>query len=76
MRNSPEAGLDFIVDKLTNSIENVVTGDNFTTEVSVLTKNDIKLVTKKNGWIFNWREELHKPEHTDPSTGRIIRLNF
>lgn len=61
MRNLPEDGLDFIVDKLTNSIENVVTGDNFATEVSVLTKSDIKLVTKKNGWIFNWRQELKNP---------------
>jgi len=56
-----EVGLDFIIDKLTNSIENVVTGDSFATEISVLTKNDIKLITKANGWVFNWKDELKIP---------------
>ena len=53
MKNKQESGLDFIIDKLTNSIENVVTGDSFATEISVLTKNDIQLITKTNGWVFN-----------------------
>ncbi len=61
MKNKQETGLDFIIDKLTNSIENVVTGDSFATEISVLTKNDIKLITKTNGWVFNWRDELKEP---------------
>ena len=51
--------LDFEIDKLTRSIENAVTGDNFSTEVSLLTKNDLKLVTKKNNWLFNWRDEYN-----------------
>jgi hypothetical protein len=42
--------LDFEVDKLTNSIENIVTGDSFRTGVILVTKEDIKAVTKKNGW--------------------------
>jgi hypothetical protein len=54
-------GLDFIIDKLTNSIENVVTGDSFKTEVSVLTKSELKLVTKKKGWLFDWQKELKDP---------------
>jgi hypothetical protein len=37
-----EIGLDFIVDKLTNSIENVVTGDSFPTDISILTEQDFK----------------------------------
>ena len=49
--------LDFTVDKLTRSIENAVTGDSFSTEVSLLIKSDLKLVTKKNNWLFNWRAE-------------------
>lgn len=61
MKNKKEIGLDFIIDKLTNSIENVVTGDSFATEISVLNKNDIKLITKVNGWVFNWRDELKEP---------------
>ncbi len=61
MKNKKEIGLDFIIDKLTNSIENVVTGDSFATEISVITKADIKLITKTNGWVFNWRDEVKVP---------------
>ncbi len=51
--------LDFEIDKLTRSIENAITGDSFQTEVSLLTKNDLKLVTKKNNWLFDWRQEFN-----------------
>jgi hypothetical protein len=61
MKKEKERGLDFIVDKLTNSIENVATGDCFTTEISLLSFKDYKLITKKNGWVFNWREEFNAP---------------
>jgi predicted dithiol-disulfide oxidoreductase (DUF899 family) len=50
--------LDFIFDKLTNSIQNTISGDSFATEVSRFTKADLKQVTKKNGWSFSWRQEL------------------
>jgi hypothetical protein len=50
--------LDFIIDKLTNSIENTVSGDSFQTEVSTFTIRDLKQATKKNGWQFNWKHEL------------------
>ena len=49
--------LDFIIDKLTKSIENAVTGDSFQTEISILTKEDLKNITKKNGWLFDWKAE-------------------
>ena len=61
MENKDEKGLDFEIDKLTNSIENVVTGDNFQTEIAILTKNDLKNVTKGKGWLFNWRDEFKSP---------------
>jgi hypothetical protein len=50
--------LDFIIDKLTNSIQNTISGDSFATDISRLTKVDLKQVTKKNGWNFNWKEEF------------------
>ena len=53
--------LDFIVDKLTNSIENVVTGDSFATDVSLLSPNDLKSVGKSKGWLFDWRLEFREP---------------
>jgi hypothetical protein len=61
MDKEAEIGLDFIIDKLTNSIENVITGDSFQTEISILQKTDLKSVTKKNGWLFNWSEEFKNP---------------
>ena len=42
-----DIGLDFEIDKLTNSIENVITGDSFSTEISVLRKSDLPTVSKK-----------------------------
>jgi len=50
--------LDFLIDGLTNSIQNTVSGDSFATDVLRLTKADLKQVTKKNGWNFNWKKEL------------------
>lgn len=50
--------LDFIIDRLTNSIQNTISGDSFATEVVRLTKADLKQATKKSGWNFNWKKEL------------------
>jgi len=50
--------LDFIIDKLTNSIQNTISGDSFDTEVLRLTNADLKQVQKKNGWNFDWKVEL------------------
>lgn len=61
MKGRKEYGLDFIVDQLTNSIQNVVTGDIFATEVSVLMAKDLSGVTKRNGWLFNWKAEIRDP---------------
>ena len=61
MKRQKSIGLDFIIDKLTNSIENIVTGDSFATEISLLLKNDLKTVSKTNGWLFNWKDEFKEP---------------
>ncbi len=58
MKKSKNINLDFIVDKLTNSILNTISGDSFDTEVLRLTNVDLKQTTKKNGWNFNWSAEL------------------
>ncbi len=58
MKTEKKIHLDFVIDKLTNSIQNTISGDSFPTEVSRLTLADIKQVTKKNGWNFNWKQEL------------------
>lgn len=62
MKKRKETGLDFEVDKLTNSIENVVTGDSFLTDVSLVTVQDLKKVTTKNKWMFDWKFEFKQAE--------------
>jgi hypothetical protein len=62
VKKSKQTGLDFVIDKLTNSIENVVTGDSFSTDITLISSTDLKTITKKNGWAFNWKEELQQPE--------------
>ena len=46
------------IDKLTNSIVNTISGDSFPTDVHPLGKTDLKNVTKKSGWLFNWLSEF------------------
>ena len=62
MKKRKTIHLDFVIDKLTNSIENVKSGDSFKTDVSLVTRVEIKNVTKKNGWIFDWIGEFKVPE--------------
>jgi len=62
--------LNFKIDKLTNSIQNTISGDSFPTEVSRLIKTDLKQVTKKNGWAFNWKTEL------DDNTKEVYKLTI
>jgi hypothetical protein len=45
------------IDKLTNSIVNSISGDSFPTDVHPVSKTDLKVATKKNGWLFNWSSE-------------------
>lgn len=49
---------DFIIDRLTDSILNVVTGDSFPTTVARTGMNDIKVTSKSNGWKFDRRKEF------------------
>ena len=56
---SPPANylLSSLIDKLTNSIQNTISGDSFPTLVAPLLKADLKNVTRKNGWQFAWAAE-------------------
>lgn len=62
MEKKQKIELDFIVDKLTNSIENVLSGDSFQTEISLLNSVELRSITKKNKWNFNWKAEYKRPE--------------
>lgn len=62
MKKRLDSGLNFIVDKLTNSIENVITGDSFPTSIVLLSKDELKILNKKTGWVFDWKSEFKFPE--------------
>ena len=57
MKKRQTEGLDFIIDKLTNSIENTLTSEVFDTEIVRMTKVDAKQI-KKAEWQFDWNKEL------------------
>jgi hypothetical protein len=50
--------LDFEIDKLTRSLEDVQTGATLLTEILPLEKADLKIILKKLGWKFNWKIEF------------------
>lgn len=57
MKQRPTRQLNLEIDKLTNSIENSLTGELFNTEITRLRKEDLKSI-KKPEWVFNWKLEL------------------
>jgi len=61
MNTKQQIELDFLIDKLTNSIENINSGDSFPTEISLLSSKELLNITKKNGWLFNWKNEFKNP---------------
>jgi hypothetical protein len=54
--------IDIEIDKLTNSLENIITGDSFPTDIVLANSNDFKSITKKEGWLFDWKSEFKKPD--------------
>ena len=67
MKKKKNIGLDFIIDKLTNSIENTLTGEVFDTEIVRLKKVDSKQI-KETNWQFDWHKEL------DDKTKQVYKL--
>ena len=55
--------LDFEIDKITESIENARTGEVYKTLVLPVTQADLKEVSKKNGWLFDWKFEFSESGH-------------
>ena len=57
MEKNQKIYLDFEVDKLSNSIENALTGEIFNTEIVRFTFSDRKQI-RKDEWQFDWTKEL------------------
>ncbi|NOZ48411.1 MAG: hypothetical protein GXO79_16800 [Chlorobi bacterium] len=62
MRKRETLGIDIEIDELTNSIKNIISGDSFPTDITRITQADLKNITKKNNWQFDWKMELKYPE--------------
>lgn len=62
--------LDFEIDQLTNSIQNIVSGDSFQTDISIISSEELRSVTKKTGWMFDWKSEFRYAERD------IYKLNI
>ena len=57
MKLAKKTPLDFVIDKLTNSIENTSTGEVFDTVVVRLTIKDLNRIPKYD-WQFDWAKEI------------------
>lgn len=57
MKKTSQKPLDFVTDKLTNSIENTTTREVFDTEVVQLTIKELKQINKTD-WQFEWAKEI------------------
>jgi len=55
--------LDFEIDKITESIESAGTGERFDTLVLPVGEADLRGVTERAGWLFDWKLELAKAKH-------------
>jgi len=62
VKKRDKIGFDIEIDELTNSIKNVISGDSFSTDISRITKADLKNIAQKEGWQFDWKLELKQPE--------------
>ena len=51
----------FMIDKITESIEEVSTGNSFETEILLVSIDEIRKIHKKDGWLFNWKKEFTEP---------------
>ncbi len=59
MKKSAAIEQEFLIDRLTNSILNTISGDSFKTEVILLAKADLKNITKSKRWNFDWKVEFN-----------------
>jgi hypothetical protein len=57
VKNQRKILVDIEIDKLSNSIENSISGDVFNTEVFQLFAKDSKLINKAD-WQFKWQEQV------------------
>lgn len=55
--------IDIVIDKLTRSIENAISGDSFKTQILTLTPKDIRDL-RITDWLFDWKSEIKNNSKT------------
>jgi len=55
--------LEFVIDKITESIEHSQTGKVYKTLVLPINTSDLQNINKKNNWLFDWELEFSQQEH-------------
>jgi uridine kinase len=60
VKKRDKTGFDTEVDELTNSIKNLISGDSFSTDISRISKTDLKNIAHKEGWQFDWKLLIQK----------------
>jgi hypothetical protein len=53
----------FIIDKITDCIEEKSTRRTFPTVLQLVTKEEISKIHKKDGWLFNWKAAYREANH-------------
>lgn len=56
--------LDFLVDKLTRSVEHSLNGESYETLVVPAKQSDRRSFFKNKGWLFDWKNEMKRKERT------------
>ena len=62
MKKNIRYHLEIEIDRLTNSVQNTISGDSFATDVFEVAKADLKNVVKANGWKFDWKAEVKEAD--------------
>jgi hypothetical protein len=47
---------------LTNSIQNIISGDSFATDITLVSVSDVKSIIKNKSWQFDWKLECKQPQ--------------
>lgn len=59
MQKKRTTQLEFEIDRLTNSIKNILTGEVFDTDIRRISIKESKQI-KKTEWLFDWHEEIRE----------------
>lgn len=54
--------IDVLIDEITPCLIHRQSGEQYKTQYQPLTKEDLKSINRKSGWLFNWKTEFGAPD--------------